>query len=96
VSTATGFCFDDFGLLLLLFAVDRVLEPPLLIFDRDLTIAFLSHLDVRAAHGIGLLRIIFKIVGYEGTYQPPVTKEPWDARTDWVIPSLPASELGYE
>ena len=53
MSTATGFCFDDFGLLLLLFAVDRVLEPPLLIFDRDLTIAFLSHLDVRAAHGIG-------------------------------------------
>lgn len=43
-----------------------------------------------------LLRIIFKIVGYEGTYQPPVTKEPWDARTDWVVPSLPASELGYE
>ena len=43
-----------------------------------------------------LLRIIFKIVGYEGTYQPPVTKEPWDAPTDWVVPSLPARELGYE
>jgi hypothetical protein len=43
-----------------------------------------------------LLRIIFKIVGYEGTYQPPVTKETWDAPTDWVVPSLPASELGYE
>src|SRR5215213_124177 len=43
-----------------------------------------------------LLRLIFKIVGYEGTYQPPVTKEPWDAPTDWVVPSLPASELGYE
>ena len=43
-----------------------------------------------------LLRIIFKIVRYEGTYQPPVTKEPWDAPTDWVVPSLPARELGYE
>jgi hypothetical protein len=43
-----------------------------------------------------LLRIVFKIVGYEGTYQPPVTKEAWDAPIDWVVPSLPARELGYE
>jgi len=43
-----------------------------------------------------LLRLIFKIVGYEGTYQPPVKKESWDAPTDWVVPSLAARELGYE
>ena len=51
MSTATGHAFASttFACLLLLFAVDRVLEPPLLIF----TIAFLSHLDVRTAHGIG-------------------------------------------
>src|ERR1044071_5749372 len=41
------------SLLLLLFAVDRVLEWPLLIFDCDLTTAVLTHLDVRAAHGVG-------------------------------------------
>jgi hypothetical protein len=57
-------------------------------FDDILTIE--THL-----HDV-LLRMIFKIVGYEGTYQPPVTKVAWDAPTDWVVPSLPARELGYE
>lgn len=57
-------------------------------FDDILTIE--THL-----HDV-LLRVIFKLVGYEGTYQPPVTKVTCDARTDWVVPSLPARELGYK
>ena len=45
--------FDYFSLLLLLFAVDGVLERSPLIFDRELTAALLTYLNVRAAHGIG-------------------------------------------
>jgi hypothetical protein len=43
-----------------------------------------------------LLRIIFRIIGYDGTYQPPVRKMTSDTPTDWVVPRLPARELGYE
>lgn len=56
-------------------------------FDDILTIQ--THL-----HDV-LLRIMFEIIGYDGTYQPPVTKVTWDAPRDWVVPSLPARELGY-
>ncbi len=47
------FRLHHFRLLLFLFAVDAVLERSLLIFDRDLTAAFLTYFDVRAAHRIG-------------------------------------------
>lgn len=42
-----------------------------------------------------LLRMILKMLGYTGRYQPTV--ETWtDARmVDWVTPELPASRLGY-
>src|SRR5688572_527807 len=46
------FCFDYFRLLLLLFSVDNVLQLSLLMFDRDLAVAFLTDLDVRPSHGI--------------------------------------------
>ena len=45
--------FDYFSLLLFLFLIDRVLQWSLLIFDREFTIAVLTHLNVRAAHGVG-------------------------------------------
>ena len=44
--------FDHLSLLLFLFAVNGVLQGPLLIFDRDLTIAFLTYFNVRAAHRV--------------------------------------------
>lgn len=43
-----------------------------------------------------LLRIIFKIIGYDGTYQPPVKTMTSAMPADWVVPGLPASELGYK
>jgi hypothetical protein len=43
-----------------------------------------------------LLRIIFKIIGYDGTYQPPVKTLSSATPADWVVPGLPASELGYK
>jgi hypothetical protein len=57
-------------------------------FDDILTIE--THL-----HDI-LLRIIFKIIGYDGIYQPPMRKMTSDTPTDWVVPRLPARELGYK
>jgi hypothetical protein len=43
-----------------------------------------------------LLRILFKIIGYDGTYQPPVRTMASTTPVDWVVPGLPASELGYK
>ncbi len=43
-----------------------------------------------------LLRIIFKIINYDGSYQPPVKTMASATPTDWVVPSLPARELGYK
>lgn len=43
-----------------------------------------------------LLRIIFKIIGYDGTYQPPVKTMTSATPTDWVVSGLPARELGYK
>jgi hypothetical protein len=43
-----------------------------------------------------LLRIIFKIIGYDGTYQPPVKTLSSAIPVDWVVPGLPAWELGYK
>jgi hypothetical protein len=43
-----------------------------------------------------LLRIVFKIIGYDGTYQPPVRTMSSIASVDWVVPGLPAWELGYK
>jgi hypothetical protein len=42
-----------------------------------------------------VLRIIFQIVGYVGTYQPPVIRWTIDAKYDWVRADTPATELGY-
>jgi len=42
-----------------------------------------------------LLRIIFKMLGYEGTYQPTVAKSLAQASVDWVTPSTEAGKLGY-
>jgi hypothetical protein len=43
-----------------------------------------------------LLRIIFKIIGYDGTYQPPVRTMASATPADWVVPGLSARELGYK
>lgn len=42
-----------------------------------------------------LIRIIFKMLGYEGTYQPTVTHMTAIKPTDWVDPDTPPSLLGY-
>lgn len=57
-------------------------------FDDILTIN--DHL-----HDI-LVRITFKIIGYDGTYQPPVIKMTANPSADWVTPGLPAERLGYK
>ena len=57
-------------------------------FDDILTIE--THL-----HDV-LLRIVFKIIGYDGAYQPPMRKMSSDMPTDWVAPGLSALELGYK
>jgi len=41
------------------------------------------------------LRIIFQIVGYDGTYQPPVIRWTIDSQFNWVRPDTTASQLGY-
>jgi hypothetical protein len=43
-----------------------------------------------------LIRIVFKVVGYDGTYQPPVIKATTRETVDWVKADTPASRLGYE
>ena len=57
-------------------------------FDDILTIE--THL-----HDL-LLRIIFKIIGYDGAYQPPMRKVVSDTPTGWVVTGLSARELGYK
>jgi len=42
-----------------------------------------------------VLRIIFQIVGYDGTYQPPVIRWTIDAKFNWVGLETTATELGY-
>jgi hypothetical protein len=42
-----------------------------------------------------LIRMVFKIVGYDGTYQPPVLKATDVVPVDWVTGDLPANRLGY-
>jgi hypothetical protein len=43
-----------------------------------------------------LLRIVFKIIGYSGTYNPTVSQH-FDIRpVDWVRDTTTARELGYE
>jgi hypothetical protein len=44
-----------------------------------------------------LVRLAFKILGYDGHYQPTVINNYLANKpVDWVSPSLPASELGYK
>src|SRR6185436_18888230 len=45
--------FDYLSLLLFLFAVNGVLQRPLLIFNRDLSGVPLPHFDVCLTHGVG-------------------------------------------
>jgi hypothetical protein len=41
-----------------------------------------------------LVRLIFKMLGYDGSYQPTVVKMTADMPVDWVTANLPASRLG--
>jgi hypothetical protein len=43
-----------------------------------------------------LLRIVLKLVAYEGTYQPAIPSLPDGWAVDWVTPTTPAYRLGYE
>lgn len=43
-----------------------------------------------------LIRLIFKIISYDGKYQPPVIKMTANPPADWVTPDLPAARLGYK
>lgn len=42
-----------------------------------------------------LLRIIFKLLGYDGTYCPTVAVFRWRAPLDWVQADTPPARLGY-
>jgi hypothetical protein len=42
-----------------------------------------------------LVRLIFKIIGYDGTYQPPTIKGTDSLPSDWVKFDLLATQLGY-
>lgn len=42
-----------------------------------------------------LLRIVLKMLSYDGTYQPTVKSTKSTECVDWVSPNTPASELGY-
>jgi hypothetical protein len=58
--------------------------------DADDIIIIMEHLrDV-------LLRIIFQIAGYDGTYQPPLVSWVIDAKHDWVKANTPAAKLGFK
>ena len=43
-----------------------------------------------------LLRISFQIVGYDGTYQPPIIRLSTSEKMDWVDSATSASTLGYK
>ena len=43
-----------------------------------------------------LPRILFKIIGYDGTCQPPVKTMASATPVDWLVPGLPARESGYK
>jgi hypothetical protein len=42
-----------------------------------------------------LVRIVFKMLGYDRTYQPIIVRTVTEKHVDWVTPTLSASELGY-
>ena len=42
-----------------------------------------------------LLRVVFKSLGYTGSYQPPIPPLPRVAPVDWVTPATPPAMLGY-
>jgi len=42
-----------------------------------------------------LIRIVLKMIGYTGTYQPAVFTDQMARPVDWVTPDLSATELGY-
>lgn len=42
-----------------------------------------------------LIRIVLKMIGYDGTYQPAVSVDQVAAPLDWLTPDLPATQLGY-
>ena len=58
--------------------------------DIEDAMRILNHL-----HDI-LVRIIFKILGYNGTYQPTIIKMATAMPVDWVKPDFPAIKLGYQ
>lgn len=61
----------------------------------DLTKAYNAIILTNHLHDI-LLRIVFKTIGYSGTYNPTVL-EPYDDRpVDWVNDKTTPRDLGYE
>jgi hypothetical protein len=42
-----------------------------------------------------LFRVLFKTLGYNGSYQPPIPPLPREAPVAWVIPTTPPAMLGY-
>jgi hypothetical protein len=48
----------------------------------------------RHLHDI-LVRLVFKLLGYSGTYQPSVAKYAAKETVDWVTQDLPIEKLGY-
>ena len=42
-----------------------------------------------------LVRVILKLLGYDGTYQPTVAMSLSDRTVDWVTPATSPASLGY-
>ncbi len=61
----------------------------------DLTKAYNAIILTDHLHDI-LLRIVFKTIGYSGTYSPTVLSPPDDRPIDWVNEETTPGELGYE
>jgi len=59
-------------------------------YDADDTIIILNHV-----HDL-VLRIVLRMIGYNGTYQPQTTRYAVAEPIDWVQPSTPARALGYQ
>ncbi len=61
----------------------------------DLTKAYNAIILTNHLHDI-LLRIVFKIIGYSGTYNPTVSDHFDDRHVDWVDDDTTPRQLGYE
>jgi hypothetical protein len=59
-------------------------------YDREDIWRVINHL-----HDV-LVRILFKMLGYDGTYDPAVGQSVTTANVDWVSATTPAASLGYQ